>query len=49
MGKDLFDLVYDLLDYVAIKYGVTSYDEFTCKQIRALAEEIKYFEIAPIE
>lgn len=49
MGKDLFDLVYDLLDYIALKYGVTDYSEFTCPYIRALAQEIKYFEIEPIE
>lgn len=32
-----------LINYVAVKYEVKSYEEFTCPFHKALAEELEYF------
>lgn len=35
--------IQNFIDFVAKKYGVKSYTDFTCKHTRALAETIEYF------
>jgi hypothetical protein len=39
----------ELIGFVVNRYGVKSYDEFTCPIHKRMAQELKWFELGPGE
>lgn len=41
--EEIYLAAWDLIEDVAIKYNIKTYDDFTCKYMETLARKIEYF------